>query len=326
MKRKLCLFVTVVALCLLLVLPSLASANPGLKVGIVDAPAEVDPGGSFVAKVAITEGTVTNLDTAQFDISYDETVLHVTGVTNGLIDSTEFPADWGYIPAGEGDTGEIRVVCSFGIGEGPASGTGYLAEIHFDVVGLPCNSTTISFPDDATLLLGDKDANPIPVDEWVDSGTVHVKGIAPEVGNLEILKYNDLNQDGDRDPGEDGLNGWEFTITGPASYTETTGADGYISLSDIPVGEYTITETLKSGWQNTDPGTGPPQKTATVTTGETTTVEFGNYLPAAPPPPPVGVGGEAYPVNKVGILAPWIALAVAIVAGAIFIRRRRTQS
>ncbi|MDH5363768.1 MAG: hypothetical protein OEW82_01170 [Dehalococcoidia bacterium] len=39
------------------------------------------------------------------------------------------------------------------------------------------------------------------------------------------------------------------------------------------------------------------------------------------------VGGEAYPVNKLAILAPWIALAAAIITGAIlFTRRFRTQS
>ena len=41
--------------------------------------------------------------------------------------------------------------------------------------------------------------------------------------------------------------------------------------------------------------------------------------------PPGGVGGEAYPVNKLGILAPWIALIAAIIAGAglLVLRRRR---
>ncbi|MCD6567706.1 MAG: PKD domain-containing protein [Dehalococcoidia bacterium] len=40
-----------------------------------------------------------------------------------------------------------------------------------------------------------------------------------------------------------------------------------------------------------------------------------------------GVGGTAYPPNKPAILAPWIALGVAIIAGAtIFARRRRAES
>ena len=46
-----------------------------------------------------------------------------------------------------------------------------------------------------------------------------------------------------------------------------------------------------------------------------------------PPSPPVEVGGEVYPVNKLTIVAPWIALAVVIIGGAtIAVRRRRAQS
>jgi len=45
----------------------------------------------------------------------------------------------------------------------------------------------------------------------------------------------------------------------------------------------------------------------------------------APPPPPVG--GEAYPVNKIGIVLPWVALGLAIMAGSfLVVRRRRAQS
>jgi uncharacterized repeat protein (TIGR01451 family) len=39
------------------------------------------------------------------------------------------------------------------------------------------------------------------------------------------------------------------------------------------------------------------------------------------------VGGEAFPVNKLSILVPWIALGAAIIAGAgIFVRRRHVRS
>ena len=45
----------------------------------------------------------------------------------------------------------------------------------------------------------------------------------------------------------------------------------------------------------------------------------------APPPPPVG--GEAYPPNKLAVLAPWLAWFAAIIASAtIFLRRRRVRS
>ena len=55
--------------------------------------------------------------------------------------------------------------------------------------------------------------------------------------------------------------------------------------------------------------------------------EFSIFAPLGNPSPFPPVGGEAYPVNKLAILAPWIALALAVVAGAtILIRRRRAQS
>jgi len=51
------------------------------------------------------------------------------------------------------------------------------------------------------------------------------------------------------------------------------------------------------------------------------------YLWLGTPPPPPPVGGTAYPENMLTILAPWIAIGAAIIAGAtIFIRRRRAQS
>jgi hypothetical protein len=38
----------------------------------------------------------------------------------------------------------------------------------------------------------------------------------------------------------------------------------------------------------------------------------------------VCVGGEVYPVNKLAMLVPWIALGVAIIAGTIIAMRRRS--
>lgn len=47
-----------------------------------------------------------------------------------------------------------------------------------------------------------------------------------------------------------------------------------------------------------------------------------------PPPNPPSVGGTAYPINKLAILAPWIALFAAIMVGAslVWLRRRRAQT
>jgi hypothetical protein len=50
------------------------------------------------------------------------------------------------------------------------------------------------------------------------------------------------------------------------------------------------------------------------------------YVPPTPAPPPVG--GEAYPVNKLSVLAPWIAVGVLLAGGIGWyaLRRRRAQS
>lgn len=53
-------------------------------------------------------------------------------------------------------------------------------------------------------------------------------------------------------------------------------------------------------------------------------IKIYEYVLHTPPPPPVEVGGDVYPVNKIAILAPWIVLAVAIIAGTSVAVRRRT--
>jgi len=167
-----------------------AGANPGVEVAIINAPAEVDANSDFVAKVAITQGTVTDLDVAQFDITYDKAVLHVTSVVGGEIGGKAAQlGTWGYIPAGTEDTGRIRVICNQPMPTPENTdpwpdGYGYLVELHFDVAGNAGSSTTISFPEAGTVVLGDKNANPIPVDEWVNSGTVYVAGSATLEGHV----------------------------------------------------------------------------------------------------------------------------------------------
>jgi uncharacterized repeat protein (TIGR01451 family) len=56
--------------------------------------------------------------------------------------------------------------------------------------------------------------------------------------------------------------------------------------------------------------------------GSASATEDTTVTSAPPPPTPGGVGGEAYPINKLAVLAPWVALFAAIMAGAIIIWRR----
>jgi hypothetical protein len=94
-------------------------------------------------------------------------------------------------------------------------------------------------------------------------------------------------------------------------YHEPEGWIDVTSLLGDDDGDNVLTLTLTDGGLGDDDGV---QNGVIVDQG----------APGFPVPP---VGGEAYPVDKLAILAPWIALAAAIIAGAtIFMRRRRAQS
>jgi hypothetical protein len=151
----------VVSLCLALaLLPlSITGANGTLTVGI-DAPAEVDPGSSFVAKVTVD--SVTDLDTCGFDVTYNQTIITVTNVTGGEIDghAVEVPSDyWSYIPPDEEDTGRIRVIATVPGTPAPGvTGTGYLAQIYFEVLGSGGSTSNITLE---RVGMFDWQANPI---------------------------------------------------------------------------------------------------------------------------------------------------------------------
>jgi len=46
-------------------------------------------------------------------------------------------------------------------------------------------------------------------------------------------------------------------------------------------------------------------------------------MPASPVIPPTSVGGEVFPVNKSGILMPWLGLAFVLAAGGAFLMIKR---
>jgi hypothetical protein len=105
--------------------------------------------------------------------------------------------------------------------------------------------------------------------------TVNFGNQKPSPGCLKIYKYNDKNGNGKKDWGESYLSGWTFNVTDSLgnSWSGTTGAGGYVTISNLASGVYTIKETLKTGWICT---TGNPLNNVTVVSGKTTTVYFGN--------------------------------------------------
>jgi clostripain len=103
----------------------------------VDAPATAAPDSDFTASIDITQ--VTELDSCNYDITFDSSVLRLDDVTSGLIGSTTIPVDL----YNEVSPGTYRVVQNVP-GLTGVSGSGYLAELHFHVIGSEGDSSAIT--------------------------------------------------------------------------------------------------------------------------------------------------------------------------------------
>ena len=116
-----------------------ATAQAAVEVR-VDAPEYVDvEETSFVATIVVDD--VTNLNSAQFDLSFDKSVVEVSDVEDGEIGGEEVPIfKWILNP----DKNTVRVLIMLPIGKG-VSGSGYLAKIEFEVKGEEGKTTELKF-------------------------------------------------------------------------------------------------------------------------------------------------------------------------------------
>ena len=127
----------------------------------VNAPERVKTGETF--DVTIDVVNITEFNSAQFDISFDSSVVNVTGVADGGLNSTAIQVStWKSVDA---DT--VRVLVSMPMGEG-VSGSGYLAKVSFDVVGKTGDRSEL---DISNGLLANKDADEIFA-LWIDDEVV----------------------------------------------------------------------------------------------------------------------------------------------------------
>ncbi len=103
-------------------------------------------------------------------------------------------------------------------------------------------------------------------------------------------KFNDINGNKMRDPGEEGLANWTIRLKGFDTLTRTTidrsvitDVDGKYSFTNLTPGFYTVFEELQPRWVPTT----PPARSVRLTTGEMA-VDFGNrrILPPIPTPTP----------------------------------------
>ena len=122
----------------------------------VDAPATAAPDSDFTANINISQ--VTDLDSCNYDITFDPLVLQLDDVTAGLIGSTTIPVDM----YNEISSGTYRVVQNVP-GLTGVTGSGYLAVLHFHVIGSDGDSSAITLSNGT---LSDAEAAEI-VTTWV---------------------------------------------------------------------------------------------------------------------------------------------------------------
>lgn len=100
---------------------------------------------------------------------------------------------------------------------------------------------------------------------------------ARDTGSLSGYKWNDLNGNGVWDAGEPALQGWNiFLSNGMDTWTD---ASGKYTFANIETGAYNVTESMPSGWINTNTGNAlNPSIHVTVVKDQTATdVNFGNF-------------------------------------------------
>jgi hypothetical protein len=100
--------------------------------------------------------------------------------------------------------------------------------------------------------------------------------ISAGVTTITGTVFHDLDGSGAQDPGEPGLADWTVNLSGAATASRTTDANGNYIFSFLSPGTYTVSEVLQTGWVQTSP---PPPRTYTVrlTSGELSAGnDFGN--------------------------------------------------
>jgi len=105
-------------------------------------------------------------------------------------------------------------------------------------------------------------------------------------GSVSGYVFNDANNNGKLDTGEQKLSGWTVDLTKQGSSTTqtyTTDSTGSFMIPNLCNGTYTLSEVTQSGWKETVP-VNPNSYTINITTGNAITDEdFGNIV--APPTP-----------------------------------------
>ena len=145
------------------------------------APDEPALDSDFTAGIII--GEVIGFDGGYYDITFDATVMRLDDVTTGLIGSTTIPVETYW----EVSSGTWRVVQSIP-GVIGVTGSGYLAVLHFHVVGSEGDSSAISLSDGS---LYDTLAEEIAA-TWAGDSVVIAQVLQGDVNNDGLIHSLDI--------------------------------------------------------------------------------------------------------------------------------------
>jgi hypothetical protein len=111
-----------------------------------------------------------------------------------------------------------------------------------------------------------------------------------DFGNFQLVNvtgevYNDVNGNGNLDPGEPGLQGWTVNLedtSGNIVATTTSDATGDYAFYNLFPGTFIVADVLQAGWTQTQPVPNPPGDYVFTTQSGTneTGLNFGNASPA----------------------------------------------
>ena len=102
--------------------------------------------------------------------------------------------------------------------------------------------------------------------------------VADQLGSLQVVKFEDVNGNGIREAGEPGVPSWTFRLTNPQGNGSviSTGADGAVTVGNVPAGVWNIEEVVDPMWAAITPVSGQ----VTVPAGGLGAFVAGNVRPA----------------------------------------------
>nr|QNO53346.1 hypothetical protein GMAEILFI_00018 [Methanosarcinales archaeon ANME-1 ERB6] len=139
-RRKTSVAVGILLIAIAFIAVTPVTAQP-VEVRVTPESVSVEEGETFVATIDVD--SVTDLNSAQFDLSFDPDVVKVTDVKEGKIDGEDVGKqifNWHLNP----DKDVVVVISMMPIGEG-VSGSGNLAEIEFKVKGKDGGKSKLNF-------------------------------------------------------------------------------------------------------------------------------------------------------------------------------------